>query len=280
MNECTPIYEGIIDELIIDPEFQTLFPRLNDEDFAGLEESLCKFGCLSPLTTWNNILIDGHNRFEIIQKHDLPFRVVHLDFDTREEVIIWMIGFQLQSRNLDPMQLSYYRGLHYNTEKQRLGDVERFAGAPYGHAGQLEDFNSTAEKLAEEYDVSPRTIRRDGQLASAIIEIGQQSPEAKERILSGRGNISRKRLLELPAESEDEFNKTIAQIKDGTHRIRRSSAKDPSEPNEQLTFDGFIERIAAEIDSGMKKLTDGNNDASRIAIRSLIDKLERIYENM
>ena len=83
MNECTPIYEGIIDELIIDPEFQTLFPRLNDEDFAGLEESLCKFGCLSPLITWNNILIDGHNRFEIIQKHGISSQLVDAGGDLR-----------------------------------------------------------------------------------------------------------------------------------------------------------------------------------------------------
>jgi hypothetical protein len=144
----------------------------------------------------------------------------------------------------------------------------------------LQNFNTTAQKLAAEYDVSPRTIRRDGQLAEAIIEIGKQSPEAKERILSGQGNISRKRLLELPFVDEEELHDTIAQIKDGTHTIRRGSTRDSSEPNEQLTLDGFLERIATEIDSGMKKLAGGDSDTFRVAIRSLIDKLERLYESM
>ena len=149
-----------------------------------------------------------------------------------------------------------------------------------GHDVHLIESGSTAQRLAKEYDVTSRTIRRDAQLAEAIIAIGQKSPEAKELILSGRGNISRKRLLELSALSEDGLGETITQIKDGTHQIRRSSTADPSEQNEQLTFDGFIEKIATEIDTGIKKLSGGNTHTSKTAIRSLIDKLERLYESM
>ena len=280
MSKYVKAYEMEIADIIIDTEFKRLFPRLNDEDFAGLEESLCNYGCLSPLIVWNNILIDGYNRFEIITKHDLPFRVIALDFATREDVIIWMIAFQIQSRNLDPMQLSYYRGLHYNTEKKRHGDTERFINSPRGHVDPLEKTGHTAEKLADEYDVSPKTIKRDAKLAETIISIGEKSPEAKELILSGKANISRKRLIELSAADEDEVIDTIEQINSGTHQPRRSNASDSLQPGVQLTFDGFIERIANEIDSGIKKLSSGNNEVSKTAIRSLIGRLEQLYENL
>jgi len=280
MSKCIPIYDAAITDIVIDDEFKKLFPRLNDEDFAGLEESLCKYGCLSPLITWNNILIDGHNRFEIIRKHELPFRIIRLELSTREDVIIWMIAHQIQSRNLDPMQLSYYRGLHYNTEKLRHGDLERLENSPSGHSDHLGNTGSTAHRLGDEYDVSPKTIRRDAQLAEAIIAIGEKSPEAKELILSGKGNISRKRLIELSFADEREVKDTIEQINAGTHKLRRSAVEDLSGHAEQLTFDGFIEKIANEIDSGIKKLSDGAGKTPKTTLRALITKLEYLYENM
>jgi hypothetical protein len=44
------------------------------------------------------------------------------------------------------MQLSYYRGLHYNTEKNDT-EIERFANSPRGHVDPLEKAGQRAEKL-------------------------------------------------------------------------------------------------------------------------------------
>jgi len=280
MKGYATLDESKIADIIIDDEFKRLFPRLSDEDFSGLEESLCEFGCLSPLITWNNILVDGHNRFEIIKKHDLPFRTVRLEFSTREEVIIWMIAHQIQSRNLTPIQLNFYRGLHYNTEKLMRGG-DRVSEKAKGQVDPLLEKGSTASKLANEYDVSQKTIKRDAQIADAIIAIGETSPEAKELILSGKANISRKRLIELAFAEKGELKDTIEQINAGTHQIRRpGTVTDSSKSGEQLTFDGFIEKIANEIDLGIKKLTVGTGETSKTAIRALIDKLERLYDSM
>ena len=52
--------------LKIDPEFQSQIPPLTDDEFKQLEENILKEGkLLSPLIVWNNILVDGHNRYEI-----------------------------------------------------------------------------------------------------------------------------------------------------------------------------------------------------------------------
>ena len=56
--------------LKIDPEFQSQIPPLTDDEFKQLEENILKEGkLLSPLIVWNNTLVDGHNRYTILQKH-------------------------------------------------------------------------------------------------------------------------------------------------------------------------------------------------------------------
>ena len=56
--------------LKIDPEFQSQIPPLTDDEYKQLEENILKEGKLiSPLIVWNNTLVDGHNRYAILQKH-------------------------------------------------------------------------------------------------------------------------------------------------------------------------------------------------------------------
>ena len=178
-------------EIIIDPEFKKLLPELDSETFAWLEESLLEYGCMNPLVLWNGILIDGHNRYEIIKKHDLPFNTISMEFDSRDDVFIWIISTQISRRNLNQVQLSYYRGLHYNTDKRIVtnmtGNNQYREVVPHSE-GQPKE-RHTATRLAEHYNVSRATIERDSQFATALGAIGEISPEAKRRILSGSAGI-------------------------------------------------------------------------------------------
>ena len=88
--------------IIIDEEFKDLLPALDKETYALLEENLLQNGCRDSLILWGNTLIDGHNRFEICTKHGIPFNTMDKDFETREDVIIWMVSTQISRRNLTP----------------------------------------------------------------------------------------------------------------------------------------------------------------------------------
>ncbi|MCL2158258.1 MAG: hypothetical protein FWH48_02500, partial [Oscillospiraceae bacterium] len=105
-------------KITIDEQFKALLPALDSQTYAQLEASLLENGCMHPLVLWNGILIDGHNRYEICTKHEIPFKTVEKEFESREEALIWIITTQVGRRNLTQIQLSYYRGLHYNTDKQ------------------------------------------------------------------------------------------------------------------------------------------------------------------
>lgn len=89
-------------KLIIDPEFKTLIPPLTPDEFANLKESLERYGCRDALVVWNNILVDGHNRYTICMEQSIPFRTVKLErIDTYEQAMLWIINHQLGRRNVN-----------------------------------------------------------------------------------------------------------------------------------------------------------------------------------
>ena len=106
--------------LKIDPEFQNQIPPLTDDEYKQLEENILKEGKLiSPLIVWNNTLVDGHNRYAILQKHpEIYFSTMPLRFENREEAIAWICRNQLGRRNLSPEQKRYLLGKQYEAEKK------------------------------------------------------------------------------------------------------------------------------------------------------------------
>ena len=90
----------------IDSEFQALCPPLQDEEHRQLEENILHDGCRDALMVWkdHDILLDGHNRFEICRAHNLPYGISELTFPDREHVILWMRENQLGRRNLSEDQ--------------------------------------------------------------------------------------------------------------------------------------------------------------------------------
>ncbi|MCL2663861.1 MAG: hypothetical protein FWE83_11140 [Oscillospiraceae bacterium] len=277
-------------EIIIDEEFQRLFPPLDEQEFCKLEENILTYGCMNPLVLWNNILIDGHNRYNIVTKNNLPFNTISLEFNSRDEVISWMIRVQIDRRNLTPMQLTYYRGMHYNIEKKIHGDADRITkNSPSGQNDHLE--GSTANRLSEQYRISPRTIRRDGQIADVIIAIGIESEEAKHSILSGETRISRKQLREMSSDTEEYIAKTASKIASGTFEERPipattqssnnsvGSLASNSADNHPLTADIISE---ANIFISNIQTLKSNEDPKELkkAVRAHIDALEEFFSRI
>lgn len=86
--------------LVIDEEFKALIPALTADEYKQLEDNIVAEGIRDALVTWQGILVDGHNRYEIAQKHGLEFDTVEKDFADRNEVIRWIILNQFGRRNL------------------------------------------------------------------------------------------------------------------------------------------------------------------------------------
>ena len=87
-------------QLIVDKEFKALIPPLSDEEYKGLEENIVKEGCRDSIVTWEGVIVDGHNRYEICTRHNIPFNTVEKEFASRGEAIEWIILNQFGRRNL------------------------------------------------------------------------------------------------------------------------------------------------------------------------------------
>ena len=136
--------------IIVDDEFKKLIPPLTAEERKGLEESILKEGCRDALILWGNILIDGHNRYEICTKHNIPFKTIQKDFKSRDEVILYMIDTQFSRRNLS----SGNKILLAQAKKPILEKLARAKQAEY-HGNQYEkctvvnnDKSANEEKLS------------------------------------------------------------------------------------------------------------------------------------
>ena len=216
----------MVREIVIDEEFKSILPALDEKTYAFLEESLLAHGCMHPLVLWGDILIDGHNRYEICTKHDIPFSTVGKEFETRDDVLVWIIHTQVSRRNLNPIQLAYFRGLHYHADKRLVGNI----GGRNQHSEELRhndiipNAGSTVSRLAGEYNVSPSTITRDALVATAINAIGASSPDAKRSILDGSSGITRRQLQELAVGQGEGVAEVAGRIEDGSFERGRGAA--------------------------------------------------------
>jgi phage N-6-adenine-methyltransferase len=80
--------------------FKELIPNLSQEEYAQLEENILQDGIREPISTWNGFVIDGHNRLEIAEKHNLELSYVEYSFESENDVFLWIIKNQLGRRNI------------------------------------------------------------------------------------------------------------------------------------------------------------------------------------
>ena len=105
--------------LTIDPEFANKIPPLREEELEQLEENILADGVvINPLIVWDGVIVDGHNRYRILQKHpEIQFTTYEKKFTDRYAAIAWICKNQLGRRNLTPQQFKYLIGLQYEAEK-------------------------------------------------------------------------------------------------------------------------------------------------------------------
>lgn len=163
----------------IDPEFKALIPPLQPEERAQLEANIVADGVRDPLVTWDGILIDGHNRYEIATRLGLPYQVVARTFATREEAADWVDRNQLGRRNLHPDQFALLVGRRYNRAKKQGARSDLTFRQSDGRSEQ------TAAKIARDHGLGTRTVERAGQFADAIEKVKAIAPSIEMDVAAG-----------------------------------------------------------------------------------------------
>jgi phage N-6-adenine-methyltransferase len=240
-DRMTQVWEDIK----IDAEFAALIPPLSAEERQQLEENIVEHGgARDPLVAWAKsgtlTLLDGHNRYEICTRLDLPFDIHELRFKAREEAEDWIDKNQLGRRNLDSRQMSLLRGRRYNRTKKDAGGR---AGRDFG-ADKMSTL-STAEALAAEHGVDEKTIRRDGKFAEAVEALG-----IEREIVAGEIDAP-KHAIVAAAQSLPE-KPTAEQVEQAVEAVKsKPHVANNSGDNEWYTPKEFIEaarQVLGEID--------------------------------
>lgn len=75
MKNTGIIYSSAEHTPVVLPELAELLPPLTAEQSAALEADLLKNGCYAPvIVNEDMVVIDGHNRKALCEKHGLPYQ--------------------------------------------------------------------------------------------------------------------------------------------------------------------------------------------------------------
>ena len=210
-------------ELRIDPEFASRIPPLTDDEFKQLEENILADGVvINPIIVWDGVIIDGHNRFQVIQNHPhIQFTTYEKGFRDKLEAIAWICKNQLGRRNLTPEQKKYLIGKQYEAEKASHGASDGFRGNQHSNlvSGQnvhLPDSAKTSERIAAENGVNEKYVRRAEQFAKGVDLANEIDPSIRQDILSGSLPVTSKQVMEIVNATPDELPVRVAELRKPT----------------------------------------------------------------
>ena len=292
----------MLQHLTIDPEFASKIPPLREEELKQLEENILADGVvINPLIVWNGVIVDGHNRYHILQQHpEIQFTTYEKQFPDRYAAISWICKNQLGRRNLTPQQFKYLIGQQYDAEKL----AERFRGNQYtsversgcGQNVHNQNPERTAEKIARENNLNEKYVRRAGHFAQGVDAAEEAVPGIKQEILTGSIKPTEKAVAAIakaPPEERPALVQQLRQIKEPEKveekpKPKRSAAEtlqaiqDISDNMLQSNGEIDTDDICAELEDALDTMIfrwdtclENNKElrsACRDGIRSLTDK--------
>ena len=218
--------------LTIDSEFVSIIPPLREEEQQQLEENILADGVvINPLIVWNGVIVDGHNRYRILQKHpEIQFTTYEKAFSDRYEAIAWICKNQLGRRNLTPQQFKYLVGQRYDAEKQSKG--LEFQGNQYtsqdrsglGQNDPDQKSHGTRSRIAKETQTSDSYVRRAEHFAKGVDAAEEVAPGIKQEILTGSIKPTEKAVAAIAKAPPEERPALVQQLR---------QTKEPEKPEEK-----------------------------------------------
>lgn len=201
--------------ITINEELRAYIDPLTDEEFAALEQSILLDGCRDPLVLWGEVLVDGHNRYTICQKHQIPFNTIqNTKFQSMDDVHLWMINNHLGRRSVSDFQ----RGVLALRKKEILSTKQESDDSTHKNLSsektdaETEQVTKDAkvEKAHTELHLNRQQLAREAKLSSATLgkieKIQKEAtPQLVDAIKTGLISISAAAdVASLPVEKQVE----------------------------------------------------------------------------
>lgn len=218
-------------ELKIDKEFKEKIPPLTDAEFEQLRENILSDGeVYEPIVTWNGVIVDGHNRWRIIQENpQIPFRTKEMDFADKWAAFEWMYRKQLGRRNLSDEQKTYLLGKLYEARKKTQGTNNQFVQAKNENRQNdaFQPKGKTSIIIAKEQGVGQKTVERAEHFAKGLDAIREVSPAAADKVLDGKSGVSKQTIAEMRNADGEEIKEVAKAIEEGKPVSRKPRPMSP-----------------------------------------------------
>lgn len=263
--------------IVVNEELKAYIDPLTPEEHDALERSILAEGCRDALVLWGDVLVDGHNRYGICQKHGLPFQTVqNTRFQSMEDVHLWMIDQHLGRRSVSDFQ----RGVLALRKREIVAERRARAAAAFvaGNADaetHPEESSATAApaaaSVAPPEDLSSReAIARAARLSSSQVVMiekiqKQAAPELVAAVKSGTISLNAAAAVAtLPAEEQvaaatagkDELKQAAKRVREAKRKTREEAAPknadetsqsaDASNADELTTLRARVAELTAE----------------------------------
>ncbi|MDE7261627.1 MAG: hypothetical protein K2N78_06135, partial [Oscillospiraceae bacterium] len=211
-----------------------LLPPLTGEQLSALEADILANGCYSPvIVNEDMVIIDGHNRQSLCEKHGLPYQMAVFSFEDLLEAKQWALDTQKGRRNLDKWELGKI-ALRLKPDIEARAKENMSAG---GGDQKSEDAKSglatlpnpispvdTRKELADAVGLGERTMGK-------VMQIDEHAPAAvKEALDSGDLSINQgynitRQVQELPEEQREEAAAQAVALEKAKKEIRQADAE-------------------------------------------------------
>ena len=210
---------------VILPEMAELLPPLSAEQSAALEEDLLRNGCYSPvIVNEDMVIVDGHNRQSLCEKHGLPYTMAVFSFEDLLEAKQWALDTQKGRRNLEKWELG-------KIALKLKPEIEAKARANQGTRTDLSatlpessDTVDTRKELAEAVGLGERTMGK-------VMQIDEHAPAAvkealdKKELSIHQGYQITKQVENLPEEQREQAALEAVELAKAKKEIQEKDAE-------------------------------------------------------
>jgi hypothetical protein len=234
-------------QIVVNEELKAYIDPLSGEEYEALERSILAEGCRDALVLWGELLVDGHNRYEICQKHGLPFQTLQSQrFQSMEDVHLWMIDQHLGRRSVSDYQRGVLALRKREIVAQRRARQQEAAAAAQGGAASSDaeappwdadgsdSTGASATAAAPGLETQPLSSREDiaraARLRSSQVQLiekihTQAAPEVVAALKSGAISLSAAAAVATLPEEEQKAAAGAGELKQAAKRVRDAKRK-------------------------------------------------------
>ena len=214
------------------PELENLLPPLTGEQLAALEKDILQNGCYAPIIVNEDlVIVDGHNRHQICERHHLPYKMAVFAFDDLLEAKQWALETQKGRRNLDKWELGKI-ALKLRPEieakakaNQSAAGGDKYSGKPLSATlPNPIDPVDTRKELAASVGLGERTMGK-------VMQIDEHAPAAvKEALDKGELSVNQgyritQQVKSIPEEEREQAALIAVEMEKAKKEIREKDAE-------------------------------------------------------